>query len=131
MAGSELRPQLDWRAACSLICLVAGIGLIVVPVFLPKSALRKGSWSQEQAEKYQAAAKKLHGLSMASVHRSPDTESEAFHKELKEAEQDYAAIRFQLDSALARPAKITWLLRGLGIALLIAGGFTAKSLRAT
>jgi NO-binding membrane sensor protein with MHYT domain len=129
MTGSESQPQLDWRAAFSVICLIAGIGLIVAPVFLPKRVLNKGSWSQAQAEKYQAASIKLHGLSMASVHPSPDANPEALHKELKQAEQEYAAIRAQLDSALARPSKIIWILRGLGVALLVAGGFAAKSLR--
>src|SRR5262245_5097808 len=118
MTDSESRPPLDWRAAFPLICLVAGIALIIAPVFLPKSILTKGSWSQEQADKYQAASVKLHSLSQASVHRAPDADSAAFHKELKQAEQDYAAMRGKLDSALARPSKIIWLLRGLGIALL-------------
>lgn len=131
MADSESRPKLDWRAACSLICLVSGIALILVPVFLPKSILSQGSWSQEQAQKYQAASVKLHGLSMSSVNRSPDADPEAFRKELKQAEQDYAAIRSQLDSALARPSKITWILRGIGLAILVVGGFAARSLRAT
>jgi hypothetical protein len=131
MTGNESRGEPAWRAALPLVCIIAGVVLILAPLLLPKRSLNKGSWSQEQAEKYQAASVKLHGLSSTPPGTLPAAELEAFHKDLKQAEQDYAAIRAELDSALARPAKITWLLRGLGMALLAIGGYLAYSARSS
>jgi hypothetical protein len=129
MTASESPRDLDWRAALPFVCIVAGIVLILLSVSLPKRVLNQGSWSQEQAEKYQAASVKLHSLSNASLNPAPDAEFEARRKELAQAEKDYQAIRIQLDAALARPSKIVWLLRGLGVVLLALGGYTAYAKR--
>jgi hypothetical protein len=129
MTRHESPEELDWRAALPFVCLVAGIVFLLLSVGLPKRTLNKGSWSQEQAEKYQAASVKLHSLSLALLHPSPDSDPAAQRKELEQAEKDYQAIRSQLDSALARPSQITWILRGIGMALLAIGGYSAHSMR--
>jgi hypothetical protein len=121
--------ELDWRAAVPLICVVAGVALILASILLPKRALNNGSWSQEQAQAYQAASVKLHSLSHSSLHPSPDDDPAAMHQELEQANKDYQAIRAQYDTALARPQKIVWILRGVGVALLVAGGFAAYCMR--
>jgi hypothetical protein len=129
MTASESPWELDWRAALPLVCIVAGVVLILLSVSLPKRTLNQGSWSQEQAEKYQAASVKLHSLSHSSIQSSPDSDPETIRKELQQAEKDYQAIRAQLDAALARPSKIVWVLRGIGLALLAIGGYAAYSSR--
>jgi hypothetical protein len=123
--------EFDWRAGLPLVCLVAGVALILASVFLPKSALNNGIWSQEQAEKYQAASVKLHSLSHGSLHPSPNADPVAMRKELEQADQEYKAIRAQLDAALGRPKKLAWILRGVGVALMIVGGVVAHSMRGT
>jgi hypothetical protein len=123
MASSEPKRELDWRTLIPAVLVIGGILLILGSLLLPTSVTGRAGWSPEQAKKYQEAAVKLHSLSHASLHTSPEADQPAKRKELQQAEADYNAIRSQLDSAIARPKKITWAIRLAGVALVAIGGF--------
>jgi hypothetical protein len=123
MQDSDPKRQFDWWSAISIIPLTGGIVLILLSLIWPTAAVSHGNWSPEKAKQYQSAAVKLHSLSHASLHASPDADQQAMRNELQQAEKDYQAIRSQLDSAIERPKHLAWALRVAGVALAISGGF--------
>ncbi len=78
---------------------------------------------------YQAASLKLHSLSHAALHSTPEADRESQQMELKQADADYQAIRAQLDSATNRPKNIAFAMRIIGAGLLIVGGISLHRLR--
>ena len=121
--GNKPRQSSGVLAAIPALLLIGGIALILLSIVLPGSAVRRANWSQEQATKYQAASVKLHSLSHASVHPSPDADRQAMRTELQQAEADYQAIRAELDSAINGPQNLALGMRAAGVALALAGGF--------
>ncbi len=122
MTGNEPQQAVSVRAAIPALLLIGGIALVLLSLVLPGRAIGRANWSQKQATQYQAASVKLHSLSHASVHPSPDADRQAMHQELQQAEADYKAIRAQLDSAIDGPKNFTRTIRAAGIVLVLAGG---------
>lgn len=112
------------RLAVPYILLSGGVALILFSFMLPARLLSQSNWTPEQAKQYQAASLKLHSLSHASLHSTPEADREAQQNQLKQADADYQAIRSQLDSATKRPKNIAFAMRILGAGLLIVGGIT-------
>jgi hypothetical protein len=109
-----------WQKALAAGLIVAGITLIALSFFWPGKSSRRGAWSDAQAEQYQAASLKLHGLSHDIAHAPPQRKQEV-DEELKKARAEYDAIRAELDAALSRPQRLGWMLRFAGLACLLAG----------
>jgi hypothetical protein len=130
MTGNEPQQTAGVRAAIPAVLLTGGIVLILLSFVWPRGAVSHANWSPEQAKQYQDAAVKLHGLSHASVHPSPDADPQTKRKELQQAEADYKTIRTQLDSAIDGPKHFARTIGGVGILLVLAGGFGMYYLRA-
>lgn len=125
MADDESRWELDWWAAIPPLCLLLGAALILMPAFLPERVLKSTAWTPEQAQQYQAASVKFHGLSQSYRSPGPESDPGTLRQELEQAKAEYEALRAQLDNALARPEKLAWILRGLGATLVVVGGYFA------
>ena len=117
---SAARPPV-WRQVLAAFLLIAAIGLIAWSFILPGASNQRAAWSQEQARDYQAAAIKLHGLSHEFAHESREGNEEALRPELDKAQAEYDALRIQLESAMARPQRIAWILRFGGVLLAVGG----------
>lgn len=115
--------KFDFRPFLAAAALVGGGGLILLSLFLPSLAISRTNWSPEQAKRYQDASIQLHSLSHAAVHAARDGTASETREKLQLAEAEYKAIRADLDSATARPARIALVLRLSGIALLAVGAF--------
>jgi hypothetical protein len=101
--------------------ILVGVAVIALSFVWPTNASQRGGWSLEQARRYQAAAIKLHGLSHDVAHASADREA-AIRAELNSAKTEYGALRNDLDAAISRPRRWSWILRTAGILALILGG---------
>ncbi len=112
-----------WGQVLSGVLLLSGIGLIAWSLILPALSNGRRSWSQEQARQYQMTAIRLHGLSHDMVHAAEQGSEEATRAELDKAQTEYDLLRRQLESAMARPRYIAWLLQ-IGGVLLAAAGVT-------
>jgi hypothetical protein len=116
------RPHLiDWPQALSILLLLVGAGLVVwsfVQSSLPRA---RAAWTQEQADQYQATAVKLHGLSHEAIHASGSPKEIEVKAELEKAQAEYDVLRTQLESAIARPKRIAWIVRIAGILIMAAG----------
>lgn len=117
------------RLTVPYILLIGGMALVLLSSLLPAKLLSPSSWSTEQAKQYQAASLKLHSLSHAALHSTPETDRKAQQKELRQADADYKDIRAQLDAATSRPKHIAFALRVFGAGLLIIGGIALYRLR--
>lgn len=123
MADNEPDRKLAWLPILAGSLLASGIGLTLLSFFWTNVASGHSNWSPEQAEQYQAAAARLHGLSHESVHATRNGDAQAVHEKLEKAKVEYDALRTQLDAAIVRPGQIAFVLRTAGFALLAAGGF--------
>ena len=122
MTDGSSPAKLNWRSALAAVALVAGIGLILLSVFCPGGSASHANWSPEQAKQYQQASLKLHSLSHAP-NTSTEAEQQAYHRELKQAEADYQAIRAKLDSAMEGSSTFLRSLRWGGAIFSAIGGF--------
>lgn len=109
------------QSSLAVFLLAGGILLLAISFFWPGQSLSRSAWSSEQAQAYQAASVKLHGLSQETVATAGSNNDKANREKLERAEAEYKAIRAQLDSAIDRPKYITYTLRILGSLLAIAG----------
>ena len=123
MATSEPSHHVDRRTGLAIALIAVGLLLVAASVFLPEAATRGTNWSPEQAKQYQAASVKLHSLSHTAA-RSPEKQEE-LRKQLQDAEKEYASRRADLDAALNRPHRVTFMLRVAGVFLAAAGGISA------
>ncbi len=122
------QPTASRGSNISAIAIIAGIGLILLSLVWPSSSLSRATWSQEQAQQFQAASVKLHDLSHGATH--PTAEALAAHeRELAKAEAEFKSIRADLDSAINRPKNHALAMRILGAILLIAGAIGIFSTR--
>ncbi len=124
------QPPSTRRLVVPYILLVGGVALVLFSFMLPTKLLSQSGWTPEQAKRYQDASLKLHSLSHASLHSTPEADREAQQRELNQADADYQAIRRQLDSATNRPKNIAFAMRLVGGGLLIVGGIAFYRLRA-
>jgi hypothetical protein len=122
MTGNSDPANFNWRFALAALSLVAGIGLILLSVFWPSGSVSHANWSPEQAKQYQQASLKLHSLSHAP-NTQTETAQQAYHRDLKQAESDYQAIRAKLDSAIDGSSTFLRTLRWGGAVLAAIGGF--------
>jgi hypothetical protein len=95
--------------------------LIAVSFVWPTDSIRRGAWSPEQAKQYQDASKKLHSLSHDMAHAHGDKEGDV-RKEFGLAKAEYDALRRDLDSAISRPSRWTWIMRFAGMLAAVFGG---------
>jgi hypothetical protein len=121
MANIEPTEPTASRQLPAAIFLVAGLGLLAASFILPSQATSRGSWSPEQAQAYQRASAKLHGLSHELAHAAGSKDEPAIKEKVKEAQAEYGALRTQLDIAIDRPKHIATALQ-IGGSLLIAIG---------
>jgi len=121
MADNELAKEPARHSTLATVLLAGGILLLVVSFFWPGQSISRTAWSPEQADAYQAASVKLHGLSQETTAAAGSNNEKALRERLTRAETEYKAIRAQLDSAIDRPKYITYTLRILGSLLAIAG----------
>jgi len=113
-------PELAGRKSPATVLIVVGMAMIALSFAWPTKASQRGAWSLEQAQRYQAAAIKLHGLSHDVADASPDSEA-AVRAELNQARTEYDALRNDLDAAISRPRRWSWLLKAAGILVLLLG----------
>ncbi len=118
-----------WAALFTFL-LTGGFVLIALSLFWPGHAVSRASWSQAQAQQYQAASVKLHSLSHASLHPTSGADAQAARKALDDARTDYESIRAQLDSAIDAPKRMALIVRAIGVALILAGGIGMYYFRA-
>jgi hypothetical protein len=109
-----------WQKTLAALLVVAGVAMIALSFAWPGKSSRRGAWSDAQAEQYQAASLKLHGLSHDIAHAEPDRK-QAVDAELKKAKAEYDALRDKLDAARSRPQRLGWILRFAGLACLLLG----------
>jgi hypothetical protein len=114
---------LAWPAALAALLLALGIGAIGLSFTRHVDTSGRIAWSQDEARQYQAAAKKLHGLSHEFVHASQRADGPEVRAELHKAQAEYDALRTQLESAMARPWYIALLLRVGGVLLMLGAAF--------
>lgn len=124
------QPTASRGSNLSAIATIAGIGLILLSLVWPSSSLSRATWSQKQAEEFQAASVKLHDLSHSVTHAIAE-DLAAHQRDLAKAEADFKSIRADLDSAINRPKNHALTMRILGAALLIAGGIGVFATRAS
>src|SRR3954464_7739875 len=98
MKASEQKRTVNWWSTLAALCITGGIVILLTSLLWPNKSTSHSNWSLEQAKQYQAASVKLHSLSHASLHADPGTDPQTARKELQQAEDDYQAIRSQLDS---------------------------------
>ncbi len=122
MTDASWPAKFDWRFGLAAVLIVAGIGLIVLSVFCTGSAVSQANWSPEQAKQYQQASLKLHSLSH-EPNTTTDADRQSYHRELKQAESEYQAIRARLDSAIDGSETFLRSLRWLGAVLTAFGSF--------
>ena len=119
---SERNVAIGWPQILSAALLLGGIGLIAWSFMGIRPSAGNSGWSRERARDYQAAAIKLHGLSHDSVHATQPEKIQAVDAELKKAHAEYDALRSELESAIARPKQVAWMLRIGGVVLALVGG---------
>ena len=124
MEAPERAEKIPWRQAAAMAAVVAGILLVGVSIIWPRVFSGRSGWSDEKASGYQAAASRLHELSMKSAAATPGSQTKTARDELAQAEADYARIRGELDTARERPQTIAKYIRYSG-ALLLLGGTAA------
>lgn len=117
------------RTLAPPLVLILGCFLVAVSLIWHVSSTNHNGWSPEQAKQYQAASVKLHSLSHAAMHPTSDTDLKAQRKELEQAQEDYSAIRSQLDSAIAWPRQVAIAMRIVGILLGATGAYFVFSKR--
>lgn len=110
-----------WLAIPTLL-FSGGIALLLLSLMLPAKALSRSSWTPAKAKQYQAASLKLHSLSHASLHPTPDSDPKSQQKALEQADTEYKSIRAELDAATNRPKNIAFAMRLIGISLCLVGG---------
>jgi hypothetical protein len=131
MTDSNSERSSSIRTLVPPLVLILGCFLIAVSLIWPFSSTNHTGWSPEQAKQYQAASVKLHSLSHAAMHPTPDTDLKAQRKELEQAQEDYSAIRSQLDSAIAWPRQVAITMRIGGTLLGAIGAYLLFPKRAT
>jgi hypothetical protein len=117
----DWRPSINWTQVCSSLLILGGMFLIAWSFLRSGESSSRAAWSLEQAIKYQDASVKLHGLSHEMVHAT-EIEKNTLQPQLDKAQHEYDALRTQLESAMARPRWVAWLIRISGMLMLAAGG---------
>jgi hypothetical protein len=117
----EKPPRIHWPQALSILLLVIGAGFVVWSFVKPSLSSARAAWTQEHADAYQVTAIKLHGLAHEAIHATGSAKEREVKAELEKAQAEYDVLRTQLESAIARPNRIAWMLRIGGILLMAAG----------
>jgi hypothetical protein len=101
--------------------LTVGVVLLAASFVAPWSI--QGAWSEEDAQRWSEAAAQLHEAAHARGHQhatstEPQTDMQARYEQAK---ANFESQDTKLRSKRDRIASWTWLLRGCGIASLVAG----------
>jgi hypothetical protein len=117
----DKRAPIDWPHALSVLLLLIGAGLVIWSFVKPSLASARAAWSQEQADAYQESASKLHGLAHEAIHAAGSEKERGIKADLEKAQAEYNILRSQLETAMARPNRVAWILRIAGILVMAAG----------
>lgn len=111
-----------WRERTPSALLVTGVVLIVASLLVPKwLSSDSPAWSPEQARRLQQASARLHHLTHQHGEEISGPDAHQPPAEFKEAEAEFNELSGQLDAARNQPARLSAVLRVLGIALAVAG----------
>jgi hypothetical protein len=124
MSHAKLANRLGRSQLLAAVLILVGLAMIAASFLLPVESSRRGAWSDEQARRYQAVSIRLHSLSHQVTHAAEDKHSN-LEKQRQEAKAEFDTLRSELESAVARPKRMSWLLRLVGV-LLILGGVAAN-----
>jgi hypothetical protein len=109
------------RAKAGGIAILLGL-IVVILSFLPVGPMAShGSWSQQQAQAYQAASATLHELSNKYASEAMAGDTRSTRAEVERAKARFDEFKTQLETAQNRPRLVAWAMR-LGGALLAAVG---------
>ncbi len=121
MADNSQAHQPASQSPLAISLLAAGIVILIVSFFWPGQSASRAAWSPEQAQAYQAASVKLHGLSQQNIGATGSNKEKALREQLAKAEAEYKQIRSQLDAAIDQPRHLRLILRIFGTLMAIAG----------
>jgi hypothetical protein len=117
----EPREPLNLRPILCGLVVIVGLVLFAASFVWPSSSTSTAAWSTEQAVEYQTASKNLHSLSHEFARAAGTEEAQKVRAELDKAKSEFATLSEDLESAIARPKRLSWYLR-IGACLMVLAG---------